>query len=141
MEFAHHARALADKPTEIESWRTALEASWPKVGSGFPNAKAFVRFAASFSSHEKWLAFSLSIGAAEEMNCFLQAVDASFHTTKEWIAAFGLIDDWLQQKGREATAEKRIGYLVCCSDSISGSYPCPGLSDVTAEMLALHGLE
>ena len=141
MEFAHHAADLADEPIQIESWRTALEASWPKVGPSFPNAKAFVRFAASFSSPEKWLAFALSMGAAEQMKCFLEAVDASVHSPEEWVSTLGLVDDWLKQNDREVTVEKRIGYLVCCSESVSGSYPCPGFSEVAAEMLAMHGLE
>ena len=141
MDFDHHASELADKTVRIKPWRTALETIWLKFGSGFFDRKAFVHFASDFSSPEKLMEFAQLIDGPEQMKHLLQAVDESIHPLREWIAALGLIDNWLKQNDRKASTEKRIGYLACCSESVSNFSPSPKLSEVADEMLAVHALE
>ena len=141
MDFDHHASELADKTVRIKPWRTALETIWSKVGSVFFDRKAFVHFASDFSSPEKLLEFAQLIDGPEQMKRLLQAVDESIHPLREWIAALDLIDNWLKQNDRKASTEKRIGYLACCSESVSNFSPSPKLPEVAHEMLVAHGLE
>ena len=141
MDFDHHASELADETVRIKSWRTALETIWLKIGSGFFDGKDFVHFARDFSSPEKFLEFAQLIDGSEQMKRLFQAVDESIHPLREWISALGLIYNWLKQNDRKASTEKRIGYLACCSESVSNFSPSPKLPDVADEMLAVHGLE
>lgn len=140
-EFDKHAADLANKPTEAEAWRNALETAWLRIGSAFPGADAFIRLAECFPTHEKWLDFAHGMKNESQMKDFLKAVDASDHPPEEWISALHLVENWLKQNNRETSMEHRIGYLACCSEATSSSHPRSDLSEVANEMLTAHGLD
>ena len=141
MNFILFASELAKDPSQTKSWAIALETTWLKVGSSFTNAESFIHCAKAFPSPGKLLEFSKLVDGAEEMKQLLQAIDDSIHPLKEWLTAFDLMNSWLMQNRRKASTEKRIGYLSCCSKSVANFYPSPELSEVTREMLDLHGMD
>ncbi|MFP6900145.1 MAG: hypothetical protein VCA36_04335 [Opitutales bacterium] len=101
----------------------------------------FVKFAGCFSSPEQFSAFVLLIGNADQMQEFLKAVDASDYPLEEWVTALGALDDWLRDKNRNPSIQKRIGYVACCAEAVSVFSPLPPLEDVTNDMIASHGID
>jgi hypothetical protein len=141
MELDHLVSECADASAETEPWQKALKETREKAGWVFPPTRAFVQFAMSFPSPEEWLAFAGLMNEAEDLAVFLSAVDNSGHSPKEWTSALQSLSAWLEQKGREISMERRIGYLACCAEATSTTHPLLDLADVTMEMLNAHGLE
>ena len=141
MDFILYAAELAKDPSLTKSWAMALETTWVKVGSSFADAESFIHCAKAFPSPDKLLEFSELVDGAAEMKQLLQAIDDSIHPLKEWLTAFDLMNSWLMQNRRKASIEKLIGYLSCCSKSVANFSPAPELSEVTREMLDLHGMD
>ena len=141
MDFIKYASKLTKDSSQTKSWAIALEKTWVKVGSSFANAESFIHCAKAFPSPDKLLEFSKLVDGAEQMKQLLQAIDDSMHPWKEWLTAFDLMNSWLMQNRRKVSMEKRIGYLSCCSKSVANFSSSPELSEVTREMLDLHGMD
>ena len=141
MDFIYYGSELAKDSSQTKPWAIALKKTWVKVGASFANIESFIHCAKAFPSPDKLLEFSKSFEGAEDMKQLLQAIDDSIHPLKEWLTAFDLMNSWLIQNRRKASMEKRIGYLSCCSKSVANFFPSPELSEVTREMLDLHGMD
>ena len=72
---------------------------------------------------------------------WLAVIDASSFDPEEWEKAAVILKARLENDELEVEFEQIREYLSCCAQSVIGTYPLPGLSDIAVEFYESHGIE
>lgn len=78
---------------------------------------------------------------AAGMEAFLESVDASDFSLKQWIEAFRVLGEWLDSRGLELEWQDRVGYVSCAADSAGASSNLTDLPVIVIEMLETYGCD
>jgi len=78
---------------------------------------------------------------AEFCSAFLDSVDESAFSLREWVNALMVLAQWLDSHSAELSLEDQIGYVSCAAEIASGSATWIDLPELVEEMLADHGCE
>lgn len=71
----------------------------------------------------------------------VEAADGADSDWPEWARAAAILQRWLEERGRDADVERKLGYLHCTVDAqkVVPSALRPALAQSVARMLKEHG--
>lgn len=78
-----------------------------------------------------------SPNARELYQLFIDHVDQSDFTLRDWVLAVSVMKAWFQEQRRETTLEMALGYIHCCA--MAGKQG--RLADITQSMLDEYGYD
>jgi hypothetical protein len=85
---------------------------------------------------------SLEAWTQEERDSFYEAVDDSDYSLKDWVAALGAFQSWLEEHGELRRPWREIvGYIHCCTRMAAPGVALGFLKVIVYEALTEYGFE
>lgn len=78
---------------------------------------------------------------ASTLNGFLEDVDDSPFSLRDWVAALRTLGSWLDARKLTLPLQDQIGYVCCAAESAGSSANLTDLSALVDEMLIAYGCE
>lgn len=101
-------------------------------------------FLEQFADSPANLAFAEALFAevdATTLNEFLEDVDDSPFSLRDWISALRILGSWLDARKLTLSLQDQIGYVSCAAESAGASANLTELSALVDEMLTAYGCE
>lgn len=81
------------------------------------------------------------LGATGTLDALIVAAESADSDWPEWARAAAVLQRWLEEHGRDAAADRKLGYLHCTVDAqkVVPTALRPALAQAVARMLKEHG--
>lgn len=88
-----------------------------------------------------WVQANLEGAGQDLLRTFLDEVDESHYTLRQWIDALIVMGHWLDARSLAASLEDQIGFVSCANAAAGAGAHLTTLSAIVSEMLDTYGFE
>jgi hypothetical protein len=74
-------------------------------------------------------------------NLFVESVDDSSFSLRNWVEALRVLGHWLDARGLSLSLSDQIGYVACATDAAGAGSNLTHLPSLVEEMLETYGCE
>jgi hypothetical protein len=103
--------------------------------------ETFLKQFADSPARLAWVEANLEDADQELLRDFLDEVDESHYSLRQWIDALIVMCHWLDARGLAASLEDRIGFAGCANAAAGAGANLTSLSALVSEMLDNYGFE
>ena len=102
---------------------------------------AFMREFADSPKSLAWVEANLEDSDDEVLSSFLDEVNDSHYSLRQWIDALIVVGHWLDARGLAASLQDRIGFVSCANAAAGAGANLTPLSALVSDMLDSYGFE